>query len=217
MIKIKQVRQFEDIKAGDYIRPLSSPTYELISEVVIDYGQEDYAYITYGKGEEIIKDVCQLVDLMNYEFAEIELGSDDIAIDIVYRCNMCHNPHVVFEDKGQALHHANRCLFNPKAKKCVMCKHLKIIEEPPYPRYQKEYQSTETYHAFGAYKQPYCMLKEENITEYNLFDDHEDCFEFSDKPPVIETTPEMEKYIELINSDLEPEKVKLGEFLSGEE
>jgi hypothetical protein len=213
MIKIKKVTQLEDIKAGDYIRPLTSDLYEQISEVIID--SAGIAFITYGK--DAMKDMCEQLDLMNYEFAEIELGSEDIAIDIVYRCNLCHNPHVVFDSQEQALHHSERCLFNPKAKKCVMCKHLKIIEEPPYPRYQKEYQSTETYHAFGAYKQPYCMLKEQNITEYELFDNHDDCFEYSDEPIVTEQTEEMNKYMELVNSDLEVQKTTIGEMLKNED
>ena len=212
MIKLKKVRQFEDIKAGDYIRPTSSPLFEKITEIIID--SADVAYITYGK--DAMKDMCEQMDLMNYEFAEIELGSDDIAIDIVYRCNMCHNPHIVFQDAEMAIHHTQRCLFNPKAKKCVMCKHLKIIEEPPYPRYQKKYESAETYHAFGAFKQPYCMLYDKNITEYNLFDDHEECFEYSNEPPVTKQTKAMKKYVKLINSNIEVEKTTVGEFLKEE-
>jgi len=214
MIKIKRVTNFQDIRVGDYIRHKDDDLYLKIVETIFDEGETNYFYITCDNDE---KYVLEQLDLMDFEFGEIEIGSDDIAIDIVYRCNMCHNPHIVFEDKEQALHHSGRCLYNPKAKKCVMCKHLKIIEEPPYPRFQKEYQSAETYHAFGAYKQPYCMLKSENITEYNLFDDHEDCFEFSDEPPVIEQTEAMVEYVKLINSDLEVKKTTIGEFLKEEE
>ena len=209
VIKIKQVRKFEDIKAGDYIRPTSSPLFERISEIIID--SAGIAYITYGK--DAMKDMCEQMDLINYEFGTIDAGSDDIKADVVYRCNMCHNPSVVFEDAEMAIHHTERCLFNPKAKSCVMCKHLKIIEEPPYPRYQKNYESSETYHAFGAFKQPFCMFYDKNITEYNLFDDHEDCFEYSNEPPVTTQTPSMKKYVELINSDIEVQKTTVGEFL----
>lgn len=213
MIKIKKVTQLEDVKAGDYIRHIDDDLFELITEVMIDVGQEDYAYITYGE----FKLMITQVELMEYQFGEVDLQTDDIAMDIVYRCNKCHNPSVVFDSQEQALHHVERCLFNPEAKKCVMCKHLKIIEEPPYPRFKKDYQSLETYHAFGAYKQPYCMLKEENITEYNLFDNHDDCFVYSDENIVTEQTEAMKKYVELINSDIEVQKTTIGDMIKNNE
>jgi hypothetical protein len=140
-------------------------------------------------------------DITKYNFAELDSDTEGINTEITYSCDLCSNPTVVFQDKEQAIHHRDRCLFNPKAKKCVMCANLKIIEYPPYPRFEKKYLSLETYHAFGAYKQPYCMKKEQNIDEYLLFDNHDDCFDFSFEPPFLEETPEFIKYIELINSD----------------
>jgi len=133
----------------------------------------------------------------------LELKEEDhIEAEIAYRCTYCHNPSIVFAEIEEAKKHTKRCLFNPSAKSCVQCKHLKIIEQPPYPRFEKTYQSAETYHAFGAYKTPYCMKKDIDINEYLLFDNHDECFEFcNDEPVTVEQTDEFKKYVELIESD----------------
>ena len=139
---------------------------------------------------------------------EIEKELEDFSLEqeTVYRCKQCNNPDIVFADLENAKQHSENCLFNPKRKSCVLCKHLKVIEYPPYPRFLKTYLSSETYHAFGAYKQPYCMFKEQNIDEGEIFSkEHDECFEYSEEEAVTEWTPEFEKYMDLITKHGEQE------------
>ena len=192
MFKIENVKNVFQIKEGMYIS--STEEFKQIIGYKIKSGT---GYIKLDKEIEIEIDEDNIGE---YNFAIIDDPNEHIGVQITYNCKLCSNPSVVFETLSQAEEHSKRCLFNPRAKSCVMCEHLKIIEYPPYPRFEKTYQSLETYHAFGAYKQPHCMKKNCDITEYELFDDHTDCFEFTESPPVIESTDEFDKYIEIINS-----------------
>jgi hypothetical protein len=188
MFKYIEIKDKMDLKPGMFFG-VDKDNMNLIDD--IHRTEETLVFFTEG-----IK--VDVEDLNDYVYAEFDTGDENIVAQISYSCNFCKNPNIVFNDIDNARLHADRCLFNEKKKSCVMCKHLKIIEHPPYPRYEKKYQSMETYHAFGAFKQPYCIKKEMNISEYELFDKHDDCFEYSDEPAVVETNEEFDHYWELV-------------------
>ena len=193
--------------------------FKITNDMYIEIGNEfvkiDEYTVDKGVGKvKTKKAIINLTDenILDYTFMKIEDVNNGVGVNITYNCKQCNNPTVVFESEEQAQHHAERCLFNKNVNSCVNCKHLKIIEYPPYPRFEKKYLSLETYHAFGAFKQPYCMKKDKNIDEFELFSfgAHDDCYEFTEDDVIIEQTDVFKKYIELIESDdLSSEKLEL--------
>lgn len=198
MLRVEKPKSVFQIKKGWYI--LLDGEYQQIEEysiknMVIDIKLENTEDRINIKESEIAE----------YDFASFNDPSGAIGVEKVYTCKLCNNPNIAFAELDSAMDHAEKCLFNSGRQSCVLCKHLKIIEEPPYPRFEKDYKSVETYHAFGKYKQPYCMKKEKNIDEEELFGVHNDCFLHSEDPVVTEWTDEFTKYMDLINRDMSEE------------
>lgn len=194
MLKIKKANTIFGIKPEWYIR--IKDRYVPITEYKIKKG---VGHLLVDELELEITDD----NIYDYDYATTDDGTFGVEAEVTYRCTKCNNPTIVFEDKEQAKRHVERCLFNERVNSCVNCKNLKIIEYPPYPRFEKTYLSSETYHAFGGYKQPYCMKKEKNIDEFELydFDNHVECHEYSEENVVTEQPEVFKKYMELIGSD----------------
>ena len=187
MLKTKEIKRLLQIREGDFV--LDEGIYKEILQLKIDgenaiINVEGYEFV-------INKD-----ELSTFQFATIEDYNDDIRQDVVYSCKHC-NQSIGFETVKSAKAHVNQCLFNEANKKCVMCKNLKIKMFPPYPRFANNFVTEDCYHAFQGYNKPYCMKKEIDLTEEEIFGNNDECFEVSFDTPEIERTKDYEEWVEL--------------------
>lgn len=120
----------------------------------------------------------------------------EINVEVVFSCPFCNRP-AGWDEIHKAEAHTKNCLYNNKNNRCVMCKHLKIIQEAQYPKNNKLWKSVDTEWAFGSFNQPYCMKKDIKLDEVEVHTYHEDCFELGEELPVIENTEEYDKWWEL--------------------
>ena len=136
-------------------------------------------------------------DAIDFKDAIIEREyEDEIRTEVVFSCKHCSRP-TGWDSLEGIDRHLSQCLYKNGNKRCVMCKHLKIIEEAPYPRNHKMWKTVDTEWAFGSYRTPYCELKEKNLDEVEIHTYHDDCFELYEEMPIIERSEDYIKWQEL--------------------
>lgn len=136
-------------------------------------------------------------DAMQFKEVIVERElKNEVRTEVVFSCKHCSRP-TGYDTLEGVDEHIAQCLFKNDNKRCLMCKHLKIIEEAPYPKNNKLYKSVDTEWAFGSYRTPYCMKNEEILDEVEVHTYHDECFELGEEMPVLDKTEEYVEWFEL--------------------
>ena len=144
------------------------------------------------------------------EFKDVIIEKDlhnEIVPEVVFSCNHCKRPSGYDTLEGIDKH-LDLCLFKNDNKRCLMCKHLKLQIEAPYPRNHKMWGSVDTEWGFGNYNTPICMKSDKPLTEEQIHTYNGDCFELGEEEPVMVHSEEYTKYLEISDDVHEEWKVE---------